>query len=77
MLVARNISRIIFWCLIEIIVLLLALRALAPLIIERGIVSWFDQQQLQAKVEQINIDLSEGSFAILGLEATKQGQPAL
>ena len=77
MAITRKISRILFWSLIAFIVLLLAMRLFASQLIKQGVVSWFEQQQLQAKVEEININLSQGSFAILGLEATKQGQQVL
>ena len=69
------------WVLVSVplifIVLLVVLRLLAPLLIERGIVNWFDQQQLSATVEAVDIDLGDGSFSISALAVNNKGQQVL
>ena len=77
MAVTRKTKRIILWSLAVIIVLLVATRLLAPTMIEKGIVNWFEQQSMTAKVAEVNIDLTNAHFDIKGITASKQGDQRL
>ena len=77
MAVLTKFPRRFLWFLIALIVLLLLIRVSAPVLIEQGIISWFDRQNLEAEIGDINIDLSDGSFALTGLKAINKGQEVL
>ena len=72
-----KLSRILLWILLVLIVLIVVIRAAMPLILERGIVDWFDEQQINASVEDIRFNLGDGDFTIQGLKADKQGTAVL
>ena len=72
-----KLSRIILWILLTLMVLLVIIRVTMPLMLERAIVSWFDEQEITAKVEEISFNLGDGDFFLRGLKADKQGKPVL
>jgi len=70
-------SKKILWILGIVLALFVAARLSLPSLVEYSIVNWFEQQGMQAKVEEIHFDLSNGKFAIGGITANKQETPAL
>ena len=73
----KTILKIVAWTLAALILLLLIGRlAMAPLV-KSAIVGWFEQQGLEAQVEDLAFDLGEGEAVLTGLAANAGGDPVL
>jgi len=70
-------SKKLLWVAFVFLVLVVIVRLSMPSLINYGIVDWFEQQGIIAKVEKVHIDLSNGDFSLTGITGNKEGEQVL
>lgn len=68
-----KLRRVFFWTIVVIAVLLLIARLSLPFMVQNGFSYWFEQQQIDASIEDVSFDFSDGSLLISGISGEKQG----
>ncbi len=63
----KRTTKILFWALVVIAVLLLLFRFSLPFGVKQGVTTWFDHQGLQANIADVSFDFSDGSAMLVGL----------
>lgn len=68
-----KIRRFLLWTLIALALLLLIVRLSLPFAVQSGFSYWFEQQGIDAGIEDVSFDFSDGSLLMTGINGDKQG----
>ena len=68
-----KIRRFFLWALVALVLLLLIVRISLPFAVQNGFSHWFEQQGIEATIDDVSFDFSDGSLLIVGINGDKQG----